>query len=107
MERLTQRRGGEVYYIGKHTKLPGMDCASTMRVAATRDAMQRLAEYEDSGVDPEVIAALSQHIIDVVPQIVEAIVSLAPQIAQKVQETIQQTPPEKIMELLQESLRKN
>lgn len=61
MERLTERRGGaEVGYIGKHTKLPGLDCASTMRVAATREVMERLAEYEDTGLSPEQIKNLLQ-----------------------------------------------
>ena len=60
MERLTERRGTTVGYIGKHTKLPGLDCASTMRVAATRDVMQRLAEYEDTGLTPEQITNLLQ-----------------------------------------------
>ena len=55
MERLTEVRDDTVYYTGKHTKLPGMDCASTMRVAAVRDVMQRLAAYEATGLEPEQI----------------------------------------------------
>lgn len=58
MERLTETTGAEVRYIGKHTKLPGLENASTMRVAAVRDVMQRLAEYEDTGLTPEQIARM-------------------------------------------------
>ena len=55
MERLTARDGETITYTGKHTKHPGLDCASSMRVAAVRDVMQKLAEYEDTGLDPEQI----------------------------------------------------
>lgn len=58
MQNLTERRGGTVYYVGQHTKLPGLECASTMRVAAVRDVMQRLADYEATGLEPEQIAQL-------------------------------------------------
>lgn len=58
MDRLTERQGCDVSYIGKHTKMPGLDCASSMRVAAVRDVMQRLADYEDTGLDPEQIKNL-------------------------------------------------
>lgn len=60
MYRLTERRGTEVGYIGKHTKMPDLECASTMRVPAIRDAMERLAEYEDTGLTPEQIKELLQ-----------------------------------------------
>lgn len=60
MERLTERRGADVGYIGKHTKLPGLENASTMQVAARRDVMQRLADYEDTGLSPEQIKNLLQ-----------------------------------------------
>ena len=59
MERLTEIRGGTVYYTGQHTKLPGLDCASTMLVAAIRDVMQRLAEYEATGLAPDEIERLA------------------------------------------------
>lgn len=59
-ERLTQRQGNIVTYTGKHTKLPGIDCASSMRVPAVRDVMERLAEYEDVGLAPEELAALKK-----------------------------------------------
>ena len=58
MQNLTERRGGNVYYVGKYTKVRGLDCAGTMRVAAVRDVMQRLAEYEATGLEPEQIAQL-------------------------------------------------
>ena len=53
--RLTERNSTGVAYIGKHTKLPGLDNASSMRVPAIRDVMERLAEYEDTGLTPEQI----------------------------------------------------
>ncbi len=58
MERLTERNSAGVGYIGRHTRLPGLECASTMRVAAVREVMERLAEYEDTGMSPEQIAQL-------------------------------------------------
>ena len=58
MERLTQNTSGRVVYVGKHTKLPGLDDASTMRVAARREVMSRLAAYEDTGLSPDEIKNL-------------------------------------------------
>lgn len=58
MERLTARTGDMITYMGRHTKLPGIDCAASMRVAATRDVMQRLADYEDTGLTPDEINKL-------------------------------------------------
>lgn len=58
MYRLTQRNGQNVTYIGRHTKLPGLESASSMRVAAIREVMQALAEYEDTGLTPEQIKTL-------------------------------------------------
>lgn len=55
MDRLTERTGSQVAYIGKHTKLPGLDSAGSMRVAAVRECMERLAAYEDTGLTPEQI----------------------------------------------------
>lgn len=54
MERLTETSAGGVQYIGKHAQM-GADYPSTMRVAAVRDVMARLAAYEDTGLDPEQI----------------------------------------------------
>ena len=60
MQRLTERTAaGEVAYTGKHTQLPGLEGASTMRVAARRDVLQRLAAYEDTGLTPEEIKAMA------------------------------------------------
>lgn len=56
MERLTIRDGGAVAYAGKYA-VCGTDYASTMRVAATRDVLQRLADYEDTGLEPHQIKA--------------------------------------------------
>ena len=58
MDRLTERNGRLIAYIGKHTRLPGLDDASTMQVAARRDVMQRLADYEDTGLTPEQVKEL-------------------------------------------------
>jgi hypothetical protein len=59
MERLTETRGDDVLYIGKHARLVEIgENASTMRVAATRDVLQRLAEYEATGLTPEEVAEL-------------------------------------------------
>ena len=60
MDRLTERNGDLVTYIGKHTKLPGIDCAASMRVAAVRDVMRRLAAYEETGLTPEQIKAMQK-----------------------------------------------
>lgn len=60
MERLTARSGKEISYIGKHTRLLGMESAGSMRVAATREVMDRLADYEDTGLTPEQIKDLQQ-----------------------------------------------
>lgn len=65
MERLTEVRDDTVYYTGQHTKLPGMDCAGTMRVAAVRDVMQRLADYEATGLEPEQIKKHQPQIVAV------------------------------------------
>jgi len=57
MERLTERQGGAVGYIGRHSRrVPGLaEPAETMRVAATREVLQRLADYEDTGMEPSQI----------------------------------------------------
>lgn len=60
MPRLTELVGAEVRYIGKHTRMPGLESASSMRVAAIRDVMQRLAEYEETGLDPEQVRSLAK-----------------------------------------------
>lgn len=45
-------------YTGPRTKFPGMhelNQAGSLRVAAVREIMDRLAEYEDTGLSPEQI----------------------------------------------------
>lgn len=59
MQRLTERTpAGDIAYTGKHTQLSGLEDASTMKVAARRDVLQRLAAYEDTGLTPEQITKL-------------------------------------------------
>lgn len=58
MGRLTQRNGNAVLYVGNRCKYPGIDQAGTMRVAAMRECMERLADYEDTGLTPEQITKL-------------------------------------------------
>lgn len=60
MLRLTEVVGKDVRYIGRHTKMPGLENAGSMRVAAIRDVMQRLAEYEETGLDPEQVRNLAK-----------------------------------------------
>ena len=54
-QRLTERNSTGVAYVGKHSKVPGLDTAGTMRVAAVRECMELLAAYEDTGLTPEQI----------------------------------------------------
>lgn len=57
-QRLTKRTPGGVAYTGPRTKFPGMhelNQAGSLRVAAVREIMDRLAEYEDTGLSPEQI----------------------------------------------------
>lgn len=61
--RLTKRTPCGVAYIGNRTKYPGMpelNMAGTMRVAAQREVMDRLAEYEETGLTPGQIMELLQ-----------------------------------------------
>lgn len=58
MKRLTARAGDMITYTGRYTKMPGIDCASSMRVAAIRDVLQLLADYEDTGLTPDEITKL-------------------------------------------------
>ena len=71
MAMLTETRDDTVYYTGKHTQLPGMECAGTMRVAAIRDVMQRLAEYEATGLEPEEIKSMAQ-VVSIQPVVITA-----------------------------------
>ena len=57
-KRLTERTTGGVAYTGSRTKFPGvheLNLAGTLRVAAVREIMDKLADYEDTGLDPEQI----------------------------------------------------
>ena len=57
-QRLTARTPAGVAYTGSRTKFPGMNelnQAGSLRVAAVREIMDRLAEYEDTGLSPEQI----------------------------------------------------
>lgn len=57
-KRLTKRTHCGVAYAGNRTKYPDMDelnLAGGLRVAAVREIMDRLAEYEDTGLSPEQI----------------------------------------------------
>lgn len=107
MDRLTARTGDMVAYMGKHSKLPGLDCAGSMRVGAVRDVMQRLADYEDTGLTPEEVVALRQYLAGAVEQIVQRLVELAPQLVQVTREAMERMTSEQIMELLQGYLLKN
>jgi len=69
--------------------------------------MQRLADYEDTGLSPEEIGTLKQYMDGAMQQIVQTVAELAPQLAQTVRGAIQRMNPEQIMELLQDNLRKN
>lgn len=57
-KRITKRTTGGVAYTGTRTKFPGMDelnQAGSLRVAAMREIMDKLAAYEDTGLSPEQI----------------------------------------------------
>lgn len=107
MQRLTQRTAGMITYVGKHTKLLGVECAASMRVAATRDVMQRLADYEDTGLTPEEIAEISRHYADAAVQVAQYVVENAPQIVQSVIDAIHSLTPEQIMLIFHDYLQKN
>ena len=62
-QRLTARTGNRVAYAGTRTKYPGMhelNQPGSMLVAAQREVMDRLAAYEDTGLEPEQIMELLQ-----------------------------------------------
>ncbi len=57
-KRITARTDAGVAYTGSRTKFPGMhelNLAGSLRVAAVREIMDKLAEYEDTGLSPEQI----------------------------------------------------
>lgn len=106
-KRLTARNDFGVVYVGKHRKTPDMDVAGGMKVAACREVMDRLAEYEDTGLTPEEIAGVGQYVTETVRNVVETIAALAPQVAETVRETLRNATPEQLEKLLQASLLKN
>lgn len=67
MDRLTERNATGVGYIGRHAqRVPGLqDSAGTMRVSAAREVLQRLADYEDTGLEPWQIATPSHQVADI------------------------------------------
>jgi hypothetical protein len=115
--------------MGKHTKLPGIESASSMRVPATRDVMERLAEYEDTGLTPEEIGIIKKQLLDepgplvatvvaavphlvaavadTVPHLVAAVADTVPHLVAAVVENLPALVEQKIMELSQENLREN
>ena len=103
-QRLTERTPTGVGYVGNRTKYPGipeLNQASGLRVAAVREILARLAEYEDTGLAPEEIAATKQLMADAMAPVVEMVAAMAPQLAQAVRDAMQRLTPEQIMELLQ------
>lgn len=91
MERLTKRAYDTVVYIGPETQYPTTgDIPAEMSTAATRAAMRRLAEYEDTGLTPAQITTLASDrleqvdnmLVDTVPQLIQAIVARLPQLVE-------------------------
>lgn len=107
MDRLTARTGNDITYMGKHTKLPGIESASSMRVPATREVMERLAEYEDTGLTPEEIGIIKKQLLDELEPLVQKIVDAVPPLVAAVVENLPALVEQKIMELSRESLRTN
>lgn len=98
--RLTERTGNAVVYVGRHTKMPGIDGPGSLTVAARRDVMNLLAEYEDTGWTPEEVTAAKQLIDGTLARLVECMVAMAPQLVHTVRDAMQRMTPEQIVELL-------
>ena len=60
MERLTKRVGTHVIYDGKHNRYEGGDIPAEMLIDGIRDTLHRLAEYEDTGLEPAEIAEIAE-----------------------------------------------
>lgn len=64
MRRLTERTNTGVGYIGNCARFHNMpelnQAGSGLRVAAIREIMDRLADYEDTGLTPEQITEMRQ-----------------------------------------------
>lgn len=91
MERITKRAGATtVIYDGEHRQYDGGDIAAEMSTAGIRDALCRLAAYEDTGLTPEEIAVLmnpatqkmTDAIVEAIPQLVQFIVENAPKLVE-------------------------
>ena len=104
--RLTERTPTGVVYVGRYTKLPGIDCASSMRVAAVRECMDRLADYEETGLTPEEMLQARQAIAEAIAPTVELITAMAPQLVDAVRTALENMTTEQIIMLLQDSLQK-
>lgn len=107
MERLTQRSGDTVVYIGNRTKIPGLDSAGSMRVAAVRECMDRLAEYEDTGLTPEELREVRQALTEAVRPVLQQIVAFTPRAAAAIRTALEHMTPDQIVKLLQVDLQKN
>lgn len=53
MERLTKRRNGVATYIGKENSCDTGQIAAELNVVACREILERLADYEDTGLSPQ------------------------------------------------------
>jgi hypothetical protein len=69
--------------------------------------MDRLADYEDTGVSPEEINALKQAVGEALAPVAQTLAEVVPQIAQCVSAALSRMTPEQIMELLRENPQKN
>jgi len=59
MERLTEKNNGVCVYIGPGCKFPNSgEISAEMDVASVRNVLQRLAAYEDTGLEPEEVKDL-------------------------------------------------
>ena len=56
MERLTQRTNGVVVYVGAHNEEAGGQIPCEVDPQGVREILVRLAEYEDTGLEPAVCA---------------------------------------------------
>lgn len=91
MERVTRRAGPDtVIYIGGHHQHTSGDIPAEINTAGIRDILKRLADYEDTGLTPQEIAALmnpaaqkmTDAIVEAIPQLVQFIVENAPKLVE-------------------------
>lgn len=106
-ERLTERTGSGLAYVGRHTKLRGIDGPSSMRVAAIRDVMERLEEYENTGMTPEQIVNMQGRVHLAAMEMLESIKELPPHLPEITQAAIDRLTPEQFAKIAQAVLRKN